>query len=306
MPKIGPEWWRTVVLPLFALLVLLVSVGASSDSGTATPRDVFNSGTQNLKEGKLPEAEAFLEKALASQDEKIQPPALYNLGHARFALGLEELKKTPPGAAARSRSAGKDGEEAIRLADEALASDDVSKMVAAYMHGRGVRKELKAATAAVERALNVQGRVLEKWRRSSDDFKSALELVRADQDSEHNVEVVDRYIAKLIDSLREMQQCNKRACDKGKELGEKLKQLKGRIPASEMPPGAAGDDEDEDDSPMGKKPPEKEAPSREGREIPLSPELASWLLQGFKLDTDRRLPMGLKEGEPRNPNRPTW
>ncbi|HXU76167.1 MAG TPA: hypothetical protein VN794_06335 [Methylomirabilota bacterium] len=297
----------TVAL-LGALCLLLVTGAASSDSDKAKPRNEFNSGTQQLKEGKLPEAEAFLEKALASQDEKIQPPALYNLGHVRFGLGAAELKKAPNAKATSTRAqlTSQQGEEAIRLADDALAGDDIRKMVAAYMHGRGVRKELKAATAAVERALGTYGSALAKWRRAADDFKSALELARVDADAEYNAEVVDRSIARLVDSLREMQQCSKTMCDKGKQLGEKLKELRGRIPASDMPPGAAGEDEEEEDSPLGKKPDEKEAPSRDGKEMPLSPELAGWLLQGFKLDTDRRLPMGQKESEPKNPSRPTW
>jgi hypothetical protein len=35
--------------------------------------------------------------------------------------------------------------------------------------------------------------------------------------------------------------------------------------------------------------------------------MAGWLLDSFKLDTERRLPMGGKEpGEPKDRNRPTW
>jgi tetratricopeptide (TPR) repeat protein len=299
-----------LIVRAFGLLCLLFATTAfpaSSESEAPNPRQLYNAGTQKLRDGKLPEAEASLEKALASQNELVQPPALYNLGHVRFGLGLAELKKAPNARSTskRGHAAEQQGDEALRLADEALAGDDVQKMVAAYMHGRGVRKELTAATEAVERALAVHGVALAKWRRASDDFKSAVELKRSDSDAEHNAEVVDRSIAKLIDSLREMQQCSKSMCDKGKELGDKLKQLKGRIPASQMPPGAAGDDEDED-FPLGQKPDEKEAPSRDGKEMPLSPELAGWLLQGFKLDSDRRLPMGQQTGEPKNPSRPTW
>ncbi len=75
-------------------------------------------------------------------------------------------------------------------------------MVAAYMRGRGARKELKAATEAVQRALKVHGAVLARWERSSGDFKSALELNNTDADARQNAEVVDRCIAKLVDSLR--------------------------------------------------------------------------------------------------------
>ena len=301
---------RAFGVPFGVLCLLLATTAfpASSESEATNPRQLYNAGTQKLRDGMLPEAEASLEKALASQNELVQPPALYNLGHVRFGLGLAELKKAPNARSIskRGHAAEQQGDEAVRVADEALAGDDVQKMVAAYMHGRGVRKELKAATEAVERALGVHGAALAKWRRASDDFKSALELKRGDADAEHNAEVVDRSIAKLIDSLRELQQCSKSMCDKGKELGDKLKQLKGRIPASEMPPGAAGDDEEQDDFPLGQKPDQKEAPSRDGKEMPLSPELAGWLLQGFRLDADRRLPMGQQTGEPKNPSRPTW
>ena len=37
----------------------------------------------------------MFQSALAAQDESIQPPALYNLGHVRFAAGGELLKKGP-------------------------------------------------------------------------------------------------------------------------------------------------------------------------------------------------------------------
>jgi hypothetical protein len=41
--------------------------------------------------------------------------------------------------------------------------------------------------------------------------------------------------------------------------------------------------------------------------MPITPEQAMWLLEGFRLDADRRLPMGQKStAEPRDRNRPTW
>jgi hypothetical protein len=118
---------------------------------------------------------------------------------------------------------------------------------------------------------------------------------------------MDRNIAKLIDSLRELQQAAAALGDKSQQLGEKLKQLKGRIPASQMPPGAAGDDDEDEQNPFGPKPGEKEGPSRNGEEMTLSPEQAGWLLEGFKLDSERRLPMGQgQQGQPKDRSRPTW
>ena len=274
-----------------------------------TAREFFNAGTQQLRAGKLREAEAFLESTVGSQMERLQVPALYNLGHVRFAQGIEALKKGPAAGptAARARDAAQQGDEAIRKADEALNGNVVQQMVAAYMHGRGARKELKAATEAVRRALAVHGVALARWQRASGDFKSVLELKSADADAQHNAEVVDRCIAKLVDSLREMQKCANGMGDKSKELGDKLKQLKGRIPAPNMPPGAAGDDEEEEDFPFGPQAGQTEGPSKDGKEMTLSQEQAGWVLDGFKLDSERRLPMGGTEpAQPKDRTRPTW
>ena len=227
----------------------------------------------------------------------------------RFGLGIEQLKKGPPAkqTLARGQSAAQQADAALRQANEALGGNDVDKMVAAYMRGRGARKELKAATEAVRRALQVHGAVLTRWERASGDFKSAAELNSADSDARHNSEVLDRCIAKLVDSLHEMQQCLNGMCDKGKQLGDALKGLKGRIPAPNMPPGAAGDDEEDEDQPLGPKPGQEEGPSKDGKEMLLSPEQAGWLLDAYKLDSERRLPMG--QGPPADPkarSRPTW
>ena len=274
-----------------------------------TPREFYNAGTAQLRAGKLREAEAYLERAAASQQERLQVPAIYNLGHVRFDQGIEVLKKSPAAGStvARGQAATQQADDAIRKLDDALGGNDVEKLVAAYMRGRGARKELKAATEAVRRALTVHGTALGRWQRSSGDFKSVLELRSADADSEHNAEVVDRCIAKLVDSLREMQQCFNGMCDKKGPLDEKLKQCKGRIPGKDMPPGAAGEDDEDEDIPAGTPPGQEEGPSKEGKEMTLSQEQAGWVLDGYKLDSERRLPMGQgDQAQPKERNRPTW
>src|SRR2546421_7117059 len=161
-------------LPAKAHSALNTNVAARAESAApATPRQLFNTGTEQLRGGKLREAEASFESALASQRPSLQLVALYNLGHVRFNQGIEALKKGPPAkpAAARARNAGAQVNEAVRQADEALAGDDVPKMVAAYMRGRGARKEAKAATQAVRRALEAHGATLTKWQRAEGDFK---------------------------------------------------------------------------------------------------------------------------------------
>ena len=317
-------WLRIGSLPAFLVSVLnLVAANPNSAVLTNAPsakpeppptnsREFFNVGSRKLREGKLPEAEAFLQSALARQDERVRPPTLYNLGHVRFAQGLEELKKSLAAkpSAVRGRAAAQRGDQAIQQAADALAGNDVQKMVAAYQHGRGVRKELRAVTAAVRRALEVHGAVLRKWQRALGDFKSAAELDPADADARHNAEIVERAIARLVDSIIEMQQVAMGLLPRERELGEKLKQLKGQIPEPFMPPGAAGDDEEDDngkDRPLEPKPGEKEGPAKEGEEMMISPEAAGWLLEGFKLDAERRLPMGQGEqGKPQDRAKRNW
>jgi tetratricopeptide (TPR) repeat protein len=292
--------------------VLTNAPSAKPEPPPTNSREFFNVGSRKLREGKLPEAEAFLQSALARQDERVRPPTLYNLGHVRFAQGLEELKKAlsakPP--AVRGRAATQRGDQAIQQAADALAGNDVQKMVAAYQHGRGVRKELKAAAEAVRRALELHGAALRKWQRALGDFKSAAELNPADAEARHNAEIVERAIAKLVDSIIEMQQVAMGMSPRERELAEKLKQLKGQIPEPFMPPGAAGDDEDDEDGkgrPPEIKPGDKEGATKEGEEIMISPETAGWLLEGFKLDGERRLPMGQGEqGKPQDRAKRNW
>ena len=142
----------------------------------------------------------------------------------RFGQGVEQLKKGPSAkpTVERGQRAAQQADAAIRQANEALGGNDVQKMVAAYLRGRGARKELKAATEAVRRALQVHGAVLGRWERASGDFKSAAELNGADADARHNSDVLDRLIAKLVDSLREMQQCCQRHVRQGPATGRSL------------------------------------------------------------------------------------
>lgn len=297
------------LMGLSATLVTTVAASSSPEALPVTPRDFYNAGTRELRRGKLREAEASLQTALTSQDDRLQPPALYNLGHVRFGLGLEELKKGPSAtqSASRSQAATQNAGDALRDADEALAGDDVKRMVDSYLKGRGARRELKAATKAVRTALQTHGAALGKWQRSSGDFKSTVELTPKDDEAQQNADVVDRYIAKLIDSLRELQQMAAAMGNKDEELKEKLKQLKGKIPAPNMPPGAAGDDDDDEEQPQGQQQGQKEGASKEGQEIYLSPEQASWLLNGFKLDSEHRLPMGQDStAQPKDRSGRTW
>lgn len=263
-----------------------------------TARDFFNAGTQKLSAGKLSEAEALFQAALARQNETVQPPTLYNLGQVRFAQGEEELKKSPPAhqTKAQGQHALESAGSAIQSAEAALAVNEVQPMVDAYLRGRGARREMRAAFSAVQKALEAHGRTLQKWRRARGDFQGAAELNPADTNAIHNVAVVEQHIAALIDSLRQMQMMAMQGAQQGAQLKDLMAQLKGKIPADKMPPGAPGEDGEPDLEGLSLEELAgvQEGAGKEGEEmeVSLSPEEAGDLLNGFRLGGERRLPLG--------------
>jgi hypothetical protein len=144
--------------------------------------------------------------------------------------------------------------------------------------------------------MEIHGFTLRKWQRALGDFQGAAELNPADTNAQHNAKTTEREIAKLVDSLQEMQQMAQAMGQMSKELGDKVKQLRGMIPDPLAPPGGAGDEEEEEeDQPNGPKEGQREGKGRDGEEKKMSPEEAGMLLEGYKLGGDRRLPMGQGE-----------
>jgi len=300
------------VLIVFALLFGSPAPAAEVTNSVlpVTARDFYNAGTKLFAAKKYTEAEKMFQSSLAMQDESVQPVTLFNLGHARFADGLEILKKGPDAqqASARGRAALASGDAALRAGDAALAQNDLSKMVSAYLAGRGARRELRAAEKAVTAAMEIFGKTLTKWRRAADDFKSAAELNPADTNAVHNAEVVERDIAALVDAVRRMQEMMGQLAGQKQQLGKMMGKLKGQMPGPDAPPGGKGEgDEDEDGTGKGDVKPEslagkEEGSSREGDQLPaqLSPDVAGQLLDGVSVDSSRRLPMNMsdKQGTP--------
>ena len=69
---------------LCLLLLAVVCLGSSRSMETVTDRDAYNQGTAKLTEGDLASAEMLLYSAVAGNNDRVQPTALYNLGLARF------------------------------------------------------------------------------------------------------------------------------------------------------------------------------------------------------------------------------
>jgi tetratricopeptide (TPR) repeat protein len=287
-----------------AVLALACSAFADFQTNTIAPavqpvnaRDFYNAGTELLAAKKFTEAEQMYLSALTAQDERVQPPALYNLGQARFADGLAALKKGPSAQSTDAQGSAADAEagSAIQQGQAALAENDMSKLIAAYMAGRGARRDVRLAEEAIRQAMQTYGETLRKWQQADDDFKSAAELNPTDANAARNAKIVEQYIARLVDTLRQMQMMGGKLGDKHKKLNELLRQIGGRIPKPNMPPGAPGDkDQDQD----GEIRPEdlrglEETPNRTDNPIgaALSRDEAAQILNGIPLDTAQRLIM---------------
>ena len=279
-----------------------------------SPAQLYNEGTRKLRDGKWREAEASLQTALASQDSRVRVPALYNLGQARFQQGVQELKNGPDANAttARTDHSSALADQALQAADDALAANHVEALVAAYRRGRGARRDLKGALEAVKRAVESYGTVLNKWQRAWGDFTSAHELQAADRDAQFNAEVMDRHIARLVDTQQLMLQGQQCLSKKRQQLKDKMGQLKEKMPKEKQQQCNSEDAEDEDED--GEKQPPKEPPKgheepkpRDGKEVALTPEEAARLLELLKLDANRKLPLGVQDtGQPKDRKRRNW
>ena len=303
------RWKRPATFQFSLACALALALGFQSIADVATnaiapitARDFYNAGTRLLATKKFVEAEKMFQAALAAQDDRVQPVALYNVGHTRFAAGAERLKQGPDAQKVSAQGTGAlaAGDHAIHQAQSALAENNLDKMIAAYLEGRGARRSLREAEKAVSAAMETYGKTLEQWMRAEDDFQGTAELNPTDTNAVHNAEVVKGCIAKLVDSVRKMQAMMGMMGQQKQDLGKLLAKLKGSIPAQNAPPGPAGDD-DEDD--QGTTPDmltgQKESAARQGDQLQmLSPDQASQILNGLSLDGTKRLDMSDKEGKP--------
>jgi tetratricopeptide (TPR) repeat protein len=296
-----------------ALLAFAPAAGARADTATNAPvpqaelvsaRDFYNAGTRSLTAKKYTDAEQMFQAALALQDERVQPPALFNLGHARFAEGMEILKQGPSAQRTMSQAnqALTAGDHAITQAQSALAQGGLDRIVDAYLEGRGARRELREAEKAVKQAMETYGSTLNKWQRAADDFKSAAELNPADTNAVQNAKTVEQSIAKLVDMLQKLQQMAGMLGGQRQQLGELMTKLKGQAPGFQAPPGSSGEDDEDDISP-GSLAGQKEGASKtgEGNQMQVSPDQAQQIMDGIPIDSGKGLPMGGdQEGTPAN------
>jgi hypothetical protein len=277
---------------VFQLLTLALALPAVARE--ITPREAYNHGAEALQKGLLRESESWLLRSTASQRESLQPPALYDLGHVRFRQGQELLK----GESARqplidrADTANDDGVDATIKANGALKKDQLMDILDAYLSGRPVRKQLRLAHEDVQRALDLYGSVLVRWRRSVGDFRSSDEL-KASEDAEFNAHVVERHIEELLKHVKELEQQKMQLGKTRAELKQKMAELKAKIPDGMKQPGQGEEDEDEDE-PNQPKPDSgfEDRAGKQGDKRGITPEIAQQILEALGLKGDRKLPIG--------------
>ena len=278
-----------------AALLFLSCITSALAVREATPREAYNQGVDALKKGLLREAESWLLRSTAAQRESIQPPALYDLGHVRFKQGQELLKGESPRQPLidRADNANDDGVDATLHAKSALKKDQLNDILEAYMQGRPVRKQLRLAHEDVQRALDLYGAVLVRWRRAVGDFRSSDEL-RPSEDATFNARVVERHIEELLKHVQQLEQQKQQLGQTRAELKQKMAELKGKIPDEMKQPGQGDEEEDEEEEPNQPKPESgfQDRGQKEGEKRGITPEIAQQILEALGLKGDRKLPIG--------------
>ena len=298
---------------LLPLVLVMIAMSEPAASGKElSVREAYNQGVQALGKGYLRESESWLLRAVASQKDAFQPPALYNLGHVRFQQGQELLKGESPRESVVERSvmAGEDGADSIARANGALKSENLSAIIDAYLTGRATRKEMRLANEDVQRALDLYGSVLFRWRRSVGDFRSSDEM-RASEDAQFNAKVVARHIEELLKQAKKLEQEKQELASLRAELKKKMAELRKKIPNGMVQPGQGEPDEEDEDEPQQQPKPDsgfQDLAGKEGDQRGITPEIAQQILEALGLNGDRKLPLGGDEQQPppRNKKGKDW
>ena len=277
------------------LLALTILAATPALAVQRSARELYNEGAAKLVKGELREAETALREAAATNSENVQPLALYNLGHVRFAQGTETLK----GEGNRQQLLGSAdaacvvAEEAIRRGTPAAEGDDLQQIIGAYMEARAARKELRVSRDDTQRTIDLLGSALSRWRRSVGDFQSAAELDAKNEDATFNADIVERKIAELLKFKKQTEQRSESVGSQREKIKELMKKLRGKIPKGMM---SESDDEEDDDDEGEKGEPKigEKQQQRIGGEREVSPEMARWLKETMKR---RTMSLGNEEGE---------
>jgi hypothetical protein len=240
------------------LALALLTAGTAAAQEMKSPRELYNQGVQQLAKNQLREAEGSLRMAVQGNQASVQPVALYNLGHVRFAQGQETLKGEgnrqmllDSGTAASALA-----EEVIRRIGPVTESEDVNTLVGAYMDARAARKRIRLSRDESTRELDLLGSAISRWHRSLGDFLSANELDASNVDAKFNADVVDRRIEELLKFKKKVEQQQDSLGEQKEKLREMMKKMRGKIPKErqrESDDEESDEDDDEPQEPQGQK-----------------------------------------------------
>jgi hypothetical protein len=276
LSAIGPR----IVIGVACAIVL---GGAGGVAASHPAHGLYNEGVTKLAGNELREAETAFRRAVETNYDRVQPAALYNLGHVRFLQGKETLK----GEGNRqqlldsSDAATAFAEEVIRHVTPIAESDDVNELIGAYMEARAARKRLRLTKEQSTRELDLLGSALFRWRRSVGDFRSAHELNRANTDASFNADVVERHIEELLKFKRKLEEQQGNGGKQREKLKELMKCMRGKIP-KDMQRGSDEEEDDEEDEPQGDQPPEGETAKQQQQRIGSDREIDRDMLRVLK------------------------
>ena len=304
----------TLVLFVGLLFVAASLQAAETDSDKPlTARELFNQGTQKLKDKNLHDAETALDAAVTEDDGALQPAGLYNLGYVRFRAGQEMLKNAPPaenvvnaGGPARQL-----GEAAMNRANAALMTDDLSEIMEAYQFGRLTTHSLKQTEAAVKNAMDTNDKVIARWLRSWGDFKSAVELKPDYENAKFNADIVDQNLQALKQRQQQLAAMMQMLGKLKQDLKGKMAALKKKMPGQDPGKGGKGNDDDDGDEPKkpdpnGQEPNGQENRGNQGEQQALTPEEAMQLLSSLHSDLSRKMSVSDTPAEPKKKNGRIW
>ncbi len=291
---------------LVSSLAALVFAGCAQTWAAADPSPyaLYNNGVKKFAEKDLREAEVAFRGAVASNHQTVQPAALYNLGHVRFLQGKETLKgegnrqqllDTSSAAAALA-------EEVIRRAAPIAEREDVQELINAYMEARAARRQLRVNRDENTRELDLLGSALARWRRSVNDFRSAVELSPDRKDAAFNADVVERHIDELLKYKKQLEEQQDQVGQQREKLKELMKKMRGKIP-KEMQRGSDEEEDDEEEEEeqqeeeKGQKETAKQQQQRIGGEREIDPDMLRVLKEKMPQRTMSVGQEGEREGQ---------
>jgi hypothetical protein len=235
---------------MFRITAIALLAATATPAPQPAPPELYNRGLEKLQGKDLREAEKSFLDAARTNEESVQPQAVYNLGHVRFLQGKETLsgEKNRQQLLDSGQAGTALAEEVLRKGDSAVLGDqDVRTLVERYNEARAARRQLRMPREETTRALELLGSALKRWRSSADNFHSAFELEPSNADAKFNADVVERHISEQLNFKKKLEEQQSGITQRRKELRELMKKLWEQIPPEFRQEPQEGDEEDDDD-----------------------------------------------------------